>query len=94
MQIKKLGEAIWELQKEGSMKVPALIFGTEPVMERMKKDRTLMQLQNVASLEGIINNAMVMPDGHEGYGFPIGGAAAISLEGGIISPGGVGYDIN
>ncbi|MDD5337394.1 MAG: RtcB family protein [Candidatus ainarchaeum sp.] len=94
MKIKKLGEAIWELEKEGTMKVPALIFGTEPVMERMKKDRTLMQLQNVASLEGIINNAMVMPDGHEGYGFPIGGVAAFDAEEGVVSPGGIGYDIN
>lgn len=94
MQIKQIGEAIWEMEKEGKMKGPALIFGTKPVMERMKKDRTLLQLQNVASLEGIINNAMVMPDGHEGYGFPIGGVAAFDAEEGVVSPGGIGYDIN
>ncbi|VVC02026.1 tRNA-splicing ligase RtcB [uncultured archaeon] len=94
MNIKQVGEAIWEIEKEGTMKVPALIFGTKPVMEKMKGDRTLMQLQNVASLEGIVNNAMVMPDGHEGYGFPIGGVAAFDAEEGIVSPGGIGYDIN
>ncbi len=94
MNIKQVGEAIWEMEKEGAMKVPALIFGTKSVMEKMKGDRTLMQLQNVASLEGIISRAMVMPDGHEGYGFPIGGVAAFDAEEGIVSPGGIGYDIN
>lgn len=94
MKINQLGDALWEIEREGAMKVPALIFGTKPVMEKMKGDRTLMQLQNVASLEGIINHAMVMPDGHEGYGFPIGGVAAFDAEEGIISPGGIGYDIN
>jgi tRNA-splicing ligase RtcB (3'-phosphate/5'-hydroxy nucleic acid ligase) len=94
MNIKQAGEAIWEIEKEGSMKAPALIFGTKPVMEKMKGDRTLMQLQNVASLEGIVGRAMVMPDGHEGYGFPIGGVAAFDAEEGIVSPGGIGYDIN
>lgn len=94
MNIKQVGEAVWEMEKEGKMRVPALIFGTQKVMEKMKGDRTLMQLQNVASLEGIISHAMVMPDGHEGYGFPIGGVAAFDSEEGIISPGGIGYDIN
>lgn len=94
MKIKQIGNAVWELEKEGAMKVPALIFGTIPIMEKMKNDRTLLQLQNVASLDGIINYAMVMPDGHEGYGFPIGGVAAFDAEEGIVSPGGIGYDIN
>ncbi len=94
MKIKQVSEAIWEIEKEGTMKVPALIFGTQKVMEKMKGDRTLMQLQNVASLDGIVNNAMVMPDGHEGYGFPIGGVAAFDADEGIVSPGGIGYDIN
>ncbi len=94
MNIKQVGEAIWEIEKEGTMKVPAYIFGTQKVMEKMKTDRTLLQLQNVASLEGIVERAMVMPDGHEGYGFPIGGVAAFDAEEGVISPGGIGYDIN
>ncbi|MBU0586604.1 RtcB family protein [Candidatus Micrarchaeota archaeon] len=94
MNIKQLGEAVWEIEKEGEMNVSALIFGTKPVMEKMKTDRTLLQLKNAASLEGIVNHAMVMPDGHEGYGFPIGGVAAFDAENGIISPGGIGYDIN
>ncbi len=94
MKMKQVSEAIWEIEKEGTMKVPAWIFGTQKVMEKMKRDRTLMQLQNVASLEGIVERAMVMPDGHEGYGFPIGGVAAFDAEEGIVSPGGIGYDIN
>ncbi|MEW6528948.1 MAG: RtcB family protein [Candidatus Micrarchaeota archaeon] len=94
MKIKQINEAIWEIEKESTMKVPALIFGTKPIMEKMKTDRTLLQLYNVASLNGIIKYAMVMPDGHEGYGFPIGGVAAFDAEEGIVSPGGVGYDLN
>ncbi len=91
---KKIEDAIWKVEQEGEMKVPAYIIGTQPVMEKMKKDRTLWQLKNVASLKGIINHASVMPDGHEGYGFPIGGVAAFDANEGIVSPGGVGYDIN
>ncbi|MBR9680753.1 MAG: RtcB family protein [Candidatus Altiarchaeota archaeon] len=60
----------------------------------MKSDRTLLQAMNVASLPKVLPNVSVMPDGHEGYGFPIGGVAAFPLEGGIVSPGGIGYDIN
>jgi len=60
----------------------------------MKSDRTLGQCANVAHLPGIYNYAITLPDGHEGYGFPIGGVAATDFEGGVLSPGGVGYDIN
>ena len=63
-------------------------------MEKMRTDRTLQQCANVAHLPGIYKNAITLPDGHEGYGFPIGGVAATDYENGVISPGGVGYDIN
>ncbi len=92
--MEKIGDALWKIPKEGSMRVPALVFGTEKIIKKMKKDRTLEQIKNVASLPHIVKHALVMPDGHEGYGFPIGGVAAFDYEKGIISPGGVGYDIN
>jgi tRNA-splicing ligase RtcB len=94
MDLKKVSEAEWELAKEGSMNVPVRIVAEEPLLQKMKLDRTLSQARNVASLPGIIRASFVMPDGHEGYGFPIGGVAAFDLDEGVVSPGGVGYDIN
>jgi len=91
---KKVDSSIWEIEKEGNMNVPAYLFGNEKIITKMKQDRTINQIKNVASLPGIINHASVMPDGHEGYGFPIGGVAAFDGEEGIVSPGGVGFDIN
>src|SRR5512135_2744882 len=83
------------MEMEGAMRVPARIFATQKLYLTMGKDRTFGQLKNVASLPGIVKNALLMPDGHEGYGFPIGGVAAFDPEaGGVVSPGGVGYDIN
>jgi len=82
------------MEMEGKMRVPARIFATPKLFETMGKDRSFSQLRNVASLPGIVKNALLMPDGHEGYGFPIGGVAAFDMETGVISPGGVGYDIN
>ena len=92
--LEKIGDALFEMKKEGEMKSRALVFGIPEIVEQMKKDRTLGQLRNVASMEGIVKHAMVMPDGHEGYGFPIGGVAAFDAEEGVVSPGGVGFDIN
>jgi tRNA-splicing ligase RtcB len=92
--VKQIADAVWELEKEGEMRVPARVFATKELFEQMGKDRSFNQLRNVATLPGIINYAMVMPDCHEGYGFPIGGVAAFDLEEGVVSPGGVGYDIN
>ncbi len=88
---KQLSEAIWELSKSEGMNVPVRVFATKKIMEKMQRDRTLRQAKNVACLPGILDAAMVMPDGHEGYGFPIGGVAAFDLEEGVVSPGGVGY---
>ena len=92
--MKQVSDAVWEIEQEGKMRVPARIFANSKVMALMGKDRTFSQLKNVATLPGIVKNALLMPDGHEGYGFPIGGVAAFDMETGVISPGGVGYDIN
>ncbi len=94
MQIERKADYIWEIQKEGQMRVPTVIYASSELMESAKRDKTLQQARNVACLRGIQRNAYVMPDAHQGYGFPIGGVAAFDLDEGIISPGGVGYDIN
>ncbi len=94
MELKKIKDYIWEIPKSGEMKVPAVIYASSKLLESVKHDQTLQQLRNVACLPGIQKTAYVMPDAHQGYGFPIGGVAAFDLDQGIISPGGVGYDIN
>ncbi|MFH1801359.1 MAG: RtcB family protein [archaeon] len=94
MEIKKISELEWEIPKEGEMHVPGRIFASEKLIEQMKQDKTLEQVKNVACLPGILKNSIAVADAHQGYGFPIGGVAAFDLEKGIISPGGVGYDIN
>ncbi len=94
MELKKINATTWEIPKHAGMKVPAVIYASEALLEGVKGDKTLQQAKNVACLRGIQQNAYVMPDAHQGYGFPIGGVAAFDLEEGVISPGGVGYDIN
>lgn len=94
MDLKKINNYTWEIVKHDAMKVSAVIYSSEKLLESVKKDLTLQQAKNVACLPGILKTAYVMPDAHQGYGFPIGGVAAFDLEEGIISPGGVGYDIN
>ncbi len=92
---KKISENIYEVKKEGKMKVPGMIFASEKLMKNIEKDgKTIEQIKNVAQLPGIVEKSIAMPDAHQGYGFPIGGVAAFDLEKGIVSPGGVGYDIN
>ena len=76
------------------MNVPVTIYADETLIEKMMTDRTIKQAINVATLPGIHQHSVVLPDGHEGYGFPVGGVAAMDAEEGMISPGGVGYDIN
>lgn len=92
----KISNYLWEIPKDfrADMCVPARIYADQNLLEKVFKDKSLEQLINVATLPGIVNFAMAMPDMHEGYGFPIGGVAGFDLEKGIISPGGVGYDIN
>jgi tRNA-splicing ligase RtcB (3'-phosphate/5'-hydroxy nucleic acid ligase) len=76
------------------MKVPVTIYANDLLISKMVTDRTVDQAANVATLPGVRKHVVVLPDGHEGYGFPVGGVAATDLEDGVISPGGVGYDIN
>ena len=94
--LKKIDEVIWEIPKSyrSDMKVPARVFATENMLRDTLKDRSLWQIVNVATLPGISRYALAMPDIHEGYGFPVGGVAAMSVKDGVISPGGIGYDIN
>jgi len=89
-------EYIWELPQDfrDDMRVPAQLFGDTELFDAAFRDRTVQQLINTTTLPGIVKHAMAMPDFHQGYGFPIGGVAAMRLDTGVISPGGVGYDIN
>ncbi len=90
----KIREHVWEISPEGGMRVPARVFASEALLEEIAEDKTLQQLKNTTHLPGIEKYAICMPDGHQGYGFPVGGVAGISTEDGCISPGAVGYDIN
>jgi tRNA-splicing ligase RtcB len=94
MELKKVNDLVWEMPKAGQMRVPAFIYASEKLIEKIKQDKTLHQAANVATLKGIVKASYTMPDAHEGYGFPIGGVAAFDMDEGIVSPGGVGYDIN
>ena len=94
VRLKKIDEYRWEVPKTGAMRVPGIIYATESMLKGEKQNEPLKQVANVATLPGIIKASMAMPDMHWGYGFPIGGVAAFDWETGIISPGGVGYDIN
>ena len=94
MKVEKISENIYEIQKTGDMNVPARIFASEKLMASIKKDDSLNQVVNVAKLPGIIGASIAMPDIHQGYGFSIGGVAAFDTETGVVSPGGVGFDIN
>lgn len=93
-ELKKIAPAIYELAKFGGMRVPGLLIANEELLKGIEQDRSLEQVINVAHLPGIVGYSLAMPDIHWGYGFPIGGVAAMDAEKGVISPGGVGYDIN
>jgi tRNA-splicing ligase RtcB len=92
----KVEDWLWEIPRSyrSDMRVPARVYATEEALDAILGDRSLEQLVNVAALPGIVGYALAMPDVHQGYGFPVGGVAAFDIEEGIISPGGVGYDIN
>jgi tRNA-splicing ligase RtcB (3'-phosphate/5'-hydroxy nucleic acid ligase) len=92
--LKQIGPATYLLPQEGGMKVPGLIIATEELLKDIEIDKPIEQVRNVAFLPGIVGYSIAMPDIHWGYGFPIGGIAAMDAETGVISPGGVGYDIN
>src|SRR5205807_637829 len=90
----KIKPWLYELPKRGGMRVPGRIYASPELMESQKVDEAVEQVANVAHLPGIVDFSLAMPDFHWGYGFPIGGVAAFDLEEGVLSPGGVGYDIN
>ena len=94
--LRHVDETLWEIPADarGDMRVPARVFADKDLLEQIAGDRSLEQLQNVATLPGIVDAALAMPDIHQGYGFPVGGVAAMEPPEGIVSPEGVGYDIN
>ena len=94
MELKQVDTYQWELPKSGNMQVPGLVFADTDMIAGGQQNEPLKQVANVATLPGIVKASMAMPDMHWGYGFPIGGVAAFDWDNGVISPGGVGYDIN
>ncbi len=92
--LEKVREYVWEIPPEGGMNVPARVLASEALLDEISEDDTLEQLKNATHLPGVRKHALCMPDGHQGYGFPVGGVAGIDSENGCISPGAVGYDIN
>ena len=94
VKIQKVDDWRWRIPKEGKMRTEGLVYSDEKMMRDIRKDQSLLQVVNVATMPGIVGKSMAMPDIHWGYGFPIGGVAAFDISKGIISPGGVGYDIN
>ena len=91
---KNVGNGQYLIEPDSDMRVPVRVYASGELISKMQTDRTLKQARNVASMPGILGHVAVLPDGHEGYGFPVGGVAAMDAEEGMISPGGVGYDIN
>jgi tRNA-splicing ligase RtcB (3'-phosphate/5'-hydroxy nucleic acid ligase) len=94
--VRRIDDELWEIPPGAvaGMRTPARVFADAELLAAIKRDRSLEQLANVATLPGIIYAALAMPDIHQGYGFPVGGVAATEVPDGVISPGGVGYDIN
>ena len=94
--VKKINNFEFKIEKndEKRMNVPVTIYADDNLVLKMIEDRTIDQAVNVSTLPGVVKHVVVLPDGHEGYGFPVGGVAATDFEEGVISPGGVGYDIN
>jgi tRNA-splicing ligase RtcB len=94
IELKRIQNYLWEIPRRGEMRVPGRIYANRRILDDIRDDPALEQVANVACLPGIVGYSLAMPDIHWGYGFPIGGVAATDAEDGVISPGGVGYDIN
>ena len=94
MKLERLDDTRWRLRRSGNMRVDGIVYADDRLMEALREDQALEQVANVAWLPGILKASLAMPDIHWGYGFPIGGVAAMDAEEGVVSPGGVGYDIN
>lgn len=94
MHIEKIDDNRWRIPRHGGMRVDGIVYASAAMMEELRHDPAFEQVANVAHLPGILDASLAMPDIHWGYGFPIGGVAAMDAEDGVVSPGGVGYDIN
>jgi tRNA-splicing ligase RtcB len=94
IKVQQIDECRWRIPREGAMRTEGLIFASLQMMQDLRREQALEQVCNVATLPGIVGPSMAMPDIHWGYGFPIGGVAAFDADEGVVSPGGVGYDIN
>jgi tRNA-splicing ligase RtcB (3'-phosphate/5'-hydroxy nucleic acid ligase) len=94
LKLQQIDDTRWRIPREGRMRVEGIVYASAAMMEGLRGDPCLQQVANVAHLPGILRASMAMPDIHWGYGFPIGGVAATDADEGVISPGGVGYDIN
>ncbi len=94
VRIEQIDEVRWRIPRAGGMRVDGIVYADAAMMRDIRKDKSLEQVANVAHLPGIVGASLAMPDIHWGYGFPIGGVAATDAQDGVVSPGGVGYDIN
>ena len=94
MELSKIHDYLWEIPKQGAMLVPGRVYANARMIDDLRDDPALTQVANVACMPGIVGYSLAMPDIHWGYGFAIGGVAAMDADAGVISPGGVGYDIN
>jgi tRNA-splicing ligase RtcB len=94
MELRQIDEHVWEIPRQGGMRVPGRIYASAKLMRDLRDDPAIGQVVNVAHLPGIVGHALAMPDIHWGYGFPIGGVAAVDAADGVVSPGGIGYDVN
>jgi len=92
--LRRIDDFRFVIEKHDAMRVNGLIYIDEGLLKILGTDESMKQVENVATLPGIVHASMAMPDIHWGYGFPIGGVAAFNLDEGVVSPGGVGYDIN
>jgi tRNA-splicing ligase RtcB len=92
--LEQIDDLRWRIPRHGGMRVDGLVYADARMMAEIRNDQSLQQVANVAHLPGILHASLAMPDVHWGYGFPIGGVAAMDAEHGVVSPGGVGYDIN
>jgi tRNA-splicing ligase RtcB len=94
MHIERIDDYRWRIPRHGGMRVDGVVYADARMMAGLRDEESLQQVCNVAHLPGILGASLAMPDIHWGYGFPIGGVAAMDASDGVISPGGVGYDIN
>ncbi len=94
IQLEKIDDYRWKIPRQGDMRTDGVVYADAAMVAQIKNDQSLLQVANVACLPGIVGYSLAMPDIHWGYGFPIGGVAAFDMDSGVVSPGGVGYDIN